>query len=282
MLRPLSERRRLPSAELRARVRVCRDLPRVRAPCYVRRGRAPAYRRLGLAAASALVLVALAAAGRPQPPGPPALAFRDVAREAGLEFVHENSPTPSKQLIETMPGGLAVFDYDGDGRLDVFFTNGAERPGPASRARRATRIACTATSAACASRDVTEAAGPARRGLRHGGGGRRLRQRRRPTSSWAASSASSCFATRPAASRTWRPRRASRATSGWSGPASSTTTTTAGSTSLAVNYTRLGARAGPLLRRPARGIRVYCHPTLLRAGAARRSTATAATAASRT
>ena len=31
-------------------------------------------------------------------------------------------------MIETMPGGIAVFDYDGDGRPDIFFTNGAEVP----------------------------------------------------------------------------------------------------------------------------------------------------------
>jgi len=58
-----------------------------------------------------------------------ALGFRDVTRDAGIDFVHENSPTSRKHLIETMPGGLAVLDYDGDGRLDVFFTNGAEVPG---------------------------------------------------------------------------------------------------------------------------------------------------------
>ena len=49
-------------------------------------------------------------------------------REIPLPFVHQNHPTPQKHLIETMPGGLAVFDYDGDGDLDIFFTNGAAIP----------------------------------------------------------------------------------------------------------------------------------------------------------
>ncbi len=54
--------------------------------------------------------------------------FHEMAEEAGLCFVLENSPTPDKHLIETMPGGIAVFDYDGDGRPDIYFTNGAEIP----------------------------------------------------------------------------------------------------------------------------------------------------------
>jgi hypothetical protein len=54
--------------------------------------------------------------------------FRDVAREAGLKFILENSPTPRKHLIETMAGGVAAFDYDGDGLADLFFTNGAVVP----------------------------------------------------------------------------------------------------------------------------------------------------------
>ncbi len=61
-------------------------------------------------------------------PGTAAIRLRDVAEPAGLAFVHENFPTARKHLIETMPGGVAVFDYDGDGRIDVFFTNGAELP----------------------------------------------------------------------------------------------------------------------------------------------------------
>ncbi len=54
--------------------------------------------------------------------------FRDVAAAAGVTFVLENHPTERKHLIETMPGGIAVFDYDGDGRPDIYFTNGADVP----------------------------------------------------------------------------------------------------------------------------------------------------------
>jgi enediyne biosynthesis protein E4 len=42
-----------------------------------------------------------------------------------LPFVLENCPTPARNAPETMPGGLAIFDYNGDGRPDIFFTNGA-------------------------------------------------------------------------------------------------------------------------------------------------------------
>jgi len=58
----------------------------------------------------------------------PPIRFRNVAAEAGIDFVLENNATPEKQLIETMPGGVVAFDYDGDGRIDIFFTNGASIP----------------------------------------------------------------------------------------------------------------------------------------------------------
>ncbi len=48
---------------------------------------------------------------------------------SGLNFVLNNCPTPEKHMIETMAGGLAIFDYDGDGKPDIFFTNGAPLPG---------------------------------------------------------------------------------------------------------------------------------------------------------
>ncbi len=54
--------------------------------------------------------------------------FRDVAGAAGIDFVLHNHPTPEKHMIETMAGGVAVFDYDGDGLPDIYFTNGAAIP----------------------------------------------------------------------------------------------------------------------------------------------------------
>ena len=42
-----------------------------------------------------------------------------------IPFRLENDQTPARNAPETMPGGVAVFDYNGDGRPDIFFTNGA-------------------------------------------------------------------------------------------------------------------------------------------------------------
>jgi enediyne biosynthesis protein E4 len=42
-----------------------------------------------------------------------------------IPFRLENDETPAKNAPETMAGGVAVFDYNGDGKPDIFFTNGA-------------------------------------------------------------------------------------------------------------------------------------------------------------
>jgi enediyne biosynthesis protein E4 len=82
----------------------------------------------------AFVILAIAAVGlaEVQQTNTPALIapirFRNVATQAGIDFVLENNATPEKQLIETMPGGVVAFDYDGDGLIDIFFTNGAAVP----------------------------------------------------------------------------------------------------------------------------------------------------------
>jgi enediyne biosynthesis protein E4 len=57
---------------------------------------------------------------------PPAdVSFTDITTASKVDFKHEASPTSNKYLIETMGGGVALFDYDNDERLDIFFVNGA-------------------------------------------------------------------------------------------------------------------------------------------------------------
>jgi len=62
------------------------------------------------------------------PPGGP-IRFEDRQRESGIDFVLDNGTTPDKPVIDAVLGGVALLDYDDDGRLDVFFANGARIPG---------------------------------------------------------------------------------------------------------------------------------------------------------
>ncbi len=55
-------------------------------------------------------------------------AFEDASARAGLALVLRNYETAEKHQIETMPGGVAAFDFDNDGNTDLFFTNGAAQP----------------------------------------------------------------------------------------------------------------------------------------------------------
>ena len=61
--------------------------------------------------------------------------FEDAAAEAGIDFVHHASKTPRKYLPETMSGGVAIFDYDRDGWMDIFFVNGAKLDYPHPQGR---------------------------------------------------------------------------------------------------------------------------------------------------
>ena len=51
--------------------------------------------------------------------------FTDKTLRSGVTFKHKASLTSQKYLIEAMSGGVAAFDYDSDGNLDLFFVNGA-------------------------------------------------------------------------------------------------------------------------------------------------------------
>ena len=77
-----------------------------------------------LAAPLALAALALLAASPALGP----IVFEEIAERAGVHFVSDSSPTPLKHQPEPMVAGVAVFDYDGDGYLDIYFVNGAGMP----------------------------------------------------------------------------------------------------------------------------------------------------------
>ena len=92
-----------------------------------------------LAAAPAFAL--WASAGKPAEPSqavPTRLpAFRDVARSAGLDFVHVNGASEQRFFPEIVGSGGLFFDFDDDGWLDVFLVDGGSYADAtvASRAR---------------------------------------------------------------------------------------------------------------------------------------------------
>lgn len=86
----------------------------------------------GTAAASLAARRLWAAGGvspaAPEEPGPSQIRFEEIAGKSGLHFTTLNSATPNKNQIETMVAGVALFDYDDDGFLDVYLVNGAQIP----------------------------------------------------------------------------------------------------------------------------------------------------------
>lgn len=56
--------------------------------------------------------------------------FVDITEKSGVNFPYQSSHTSKKYLIETMGAGVALFDYDNDGRLDIFLVNGAPLDDP--------------------------------------------------------------------------------------------------------------------------------------------------------
>lgn len=70
-------------------------------------------------------------APRPRESGfnPPPITFTDVTDASGVKFHHTAGFSGHKLLPETMGGGVACFDYDGDGKPDILFVNSCPWPG---------------------------------------------------------------------------------------------------------------------------------------------------------
>ena len=78
--------------------------------------------------AVSLIFLSLAvASGRPAPTAKSPV-FTDVAGRSRIAYKSNNSYKGRKYFPQPMCGGVAAFDYDNDGRLDLFFTNGAGLP----------------------------------------------------------------------------------------------------------------------------------------------------------
>ena len=103
--------------------------------------------------------------------------FDEVAIKAGVSFRLANAAAGNYHQIELMPGGVAVLDYNDDGCMDIYFTNGAAQPSLQKSApeyrNRLFRNNCNMTFT-----DVTEKAGVAGEGYSMGVASRRLQQRR--------------------------------------------------------------------------------------------------------
>jgi hypothetical protein len=81
--------------------------------------------------AAAAGMSSLAGKGLPALPmteAPPAFNFENAIGSSGISFVLDNSWSTRRYQVETMAGGVGLFDYNNDGLLDIYFANGAQLP----------------------------------------------------------------------------------------------------------------------------------------------------------
>ena len=83
--------------------------------------------RRGVASGSclAVALLFLLASGTAPTKRP---GFVDVSPRSKFNYISNNSTGGHKYFPQPMCGGVAIFDFDNDGKMDIFFTNGAQLP----------------------------------------------------------------------------------------------------------------------------------------------------------
>jgi enediyne biosynthesis protein E4 len=59
--------------------------------------------------------------------------LRNITKQTGVSFLHTDGSSGRRYLVETVSAGLATFDYDGDGLVDIYFLNGRPLPGTNTR-----------------------------------------------------------------------------------------------------------------------------------------------------
>jgi enediyne biosynthesis protein E4 len=82
----------------------------------------------------------------------------EMKGQTGIKFVHTDGSAGNRFIVETVASGLATFDYNNDGRIDILFLNGAPLPGTPV-AKPAPRNALYRNDGGWKFTDVTEAAG---------------------------------------------------------------------------------------------------------------------------
>jgi hypothetical protein len=93
----------------------------------VRRTQGPCV-AIGLLAVGLLLLEALAR-GEVSPSPQGTILLKDVTAETGIDFVHTDGSSGQYYIIENVSCGLALFDYNNDGKIDIYFLTGGALKG---------------------------------------------------------------------------------------------------------------------------------------------------------
>ncbi len=63
-----------------------------------------------------------------------------MTAESGIDFVHTHGGSGRKYIVETVTAGLALFDYDNDGKTDIYFLNGRPLAGTKAKLQPTNRL----------------------------------------------------------------------------------------------------------------------------------------------